>query len=219
MLTYAVGDVHGCFHLLRELLAEIDRHAAGRPRRYVFIGDYIDRGRDSAGVLALLREMQARPGAEVVCLKGNHEDLLMKALARPDLVPNWLFNGGNTTLASFRADGPAALPPDVLRWIEELPTSFEDERRCFVHAGLNPAHDRLSQSDHDRLWIREAFLGVEHDFGKFIVHGHTPRQDGEPDLRRHRVNIDTAAVYGGRLTAAVFEDGRDAPTAFLSAPR
>ncbi len=103
--------------------------------------------------------------------------------------------------------------------MKALPTSFEDEHRCFVHAGLNPARARRDQDEFDRLWIREAFLSVDHDFGKYVVHGHTPRQSGEPDVRRYRVNIDTAAVYGGKLTAGVFEDRQDAPVRFLQAPR
>ncbi|MDB5510665.1 MAG: serine/threonine protein phosphatase [Enterovirga sp.] len=219
MLTYAVGDIHGCRDHLADILRQIETHAAGRPRRLVFIGDYIDRGPDSAGVIATLRRLQAEPGAEVVCLMGNHEDLMLRALARPDFLDNWLFNGGDTMLASYGISAPEDLPPDVVAWVRSLPTSFEDERRCFVHAGLNPQLDRLSQRDHDRLWIRDQFLGVEHDFGKFVVHGHTPRQDGVPDLRRFRLNIDTAAVYGGRLTAAIFEDGQDGPIGYFHSPR
>jgi serine/threonine protein phosphatase 1 len=219
MLTYAVGDIHGCLDLLQELLRRIEADAARRAHRLVFLGDYIDRGPDSAGVIETLRNLQAERGADVICLRGNHEDLMLRALARPELLRNWLYNGGDAALASFGAAGPAELPDDVVAWVTGCPTFVEDQRRCFVHAGLRPGRSRFEQSDHDRLWIRDEFLLGEHDFGRFIVHGHTPRVDGRPDLRRYRVNLDTAAVYGGALTAARFGDEQDPPEAFLQAYR
>lgn len=219
MLTYAVGDIHGCRDLLDDLLAQIAADAGERPCRLVFVGDYIDRGPDSAGVVARLRDLQAERTGGVVCLMGNHEDLLLKALKRPEIMENWLYNGGGATLASYGVQDAGGLPPDVVDWVRSLPTSFEDERRCFVHAGLHPGAERDAQTDHDRLWIRDPFLSTECDFGRYVVHGHTPRQDGLPDVRRYRVNIDTAAVYGGRLTAAIFDDEAERPRGFLFSPR
>ncbi|MBV9075996.1 MAG: serine/threonine protein phosphatase [Methylobacteriaceae bacterium] len=219
MLTYAVGDSHGRLDLLQRLLAEIARHAGQRPHRLVFLGDYIDRGPDSAGVVATVRQLQAeRPDGTVVALKGNHEDFLLRSRTDPDVAETWLANGGEETLASYGARGVRELPADVLDWLARLPTAFEDEARVYVHAGLDPARPRDGQTDHDRLWIRERFLGQDHDFGKFVVHGHTPCRTGRPDLRPYRVNLDTAAVYGGRLTAGVFEDGTTPPVDFLSVP-
>ena len=219
MLTFAIGDIHGCRDLLVALLGRIDREAAGRDHRIVCLGDYIDRGPDSAGVLALLRDRQAAAApARLVCLKGNHEDLLLRAPTRPDMLALWLRNGGGETLASFGVSSPDDLPQEVVDWISRCPTSYDDGRRLFVHAGLNPAFDLLSQRDEDRLWIREPFLAVEHDFGRYVVHGHTPLVGGTPDMRRWRVNIDTAAVYGGRLTAAVFSGSEDRPADFLQVP-
>jgi serine/threonine protein phosphatase 1 len=220
MLTYAVGDVHGCLDLLQDILGRIDVDTAGRPYRLVLIGDYIDRGPDSAGVVRLLRRLQSERSADlVICLKGNHEDLLLRAVHKPEMLGNWLMNGGVATLESYGTDAIAGIPAEDLAWIAALPVAFEDERRCYVHAGLRPGRDRSAQSDHDRLWIREDFLAGDHDFGKYVVHGHTPRQDGRPEIRRHRVNIDTAAVYGGRLTAALFRDGQAGPEGFLQSPR
>ena len=215
MRTYAVGDIHGCLGLLVQLLGRIDVDAAGRPYRLVFIGDYIDRGEDSAGVIDRLRGLQAeRPGG-VICLKGNHEDLYLKSRGRPEVLRNWLYNGGDAMLASFGTSNPANIPADVTAWIAACPVSFEDEWRYFVHAGLRPGRLLDEQTEYDRLWIRDDFLLGDHDFGKFVVHGHTPRPDGRPDLRRHRLNLDTAAVYGGRLTAARFGSEQAAPEAFL----
>lgn len=169
-------------------------------------------------MVATLRDLQARRPGRVTCLKGNHEDMLLRAVRDPRAERHWLLNGGGEALASFGVERAAELPADVLRWIEGCPTAFDDGLRLFVHAGLNPAYGLADQVDDDRLWIRDAFLSAEHDFGRFVVHGHTPRRSGLPDVRRHRVNLDTAAVYGGRLTAGVFASGQASPVAFLSVP-
>jgi serine/threonine protein phosphatase 1 len=218
MLTYAVGDIHGCLDLLLELLGRIQADAAGRERRLVFLGDYIDRGPDSAGVIARLCELQAAEPEHVICLKGNHEDLMLKSIRRPDVLPVWLQNGGDAALDSFGCDDPAAVPANVVAWVRALPSHWEDGRRVFVHAGLRPGRDRLDQTDRDRLWIRDEFLRANYDFGKLVVHGHTPRLDGRPELWPHRVNLDTGAVYGGRLTAGIFSDAQTPPTGFLQSP-
>ena len=216
MLTFAIGDVHGHLELLAGLMRSIDGAAGGRPHRIVCLGDYVDRGPDSAGVIALLRERQAMAGrGRFVCLKGNHEDMLLAATRGGLDEIAWLENGGDGCLASFGVAATADLPEDVVAWIEACPTYFEDASRAFVHAGLDPTRDRLDQSDESRLWIRQPFLEGDHDFGRFVVHGHTPQRSGEPDVRRHRVNLDTAAAYGGPLTAAVFEDGSGPPVSFL----
>lgn len=217
MLTYAVGDVHGRLDLLKSVLARIEADAGGERHRLVFVGDYIDRGADSAGVIRTLQALQAERPGDVVCLKGNHEDLFLKSFGRPDVLRTWIYNGGDTMLASFGASGPESVPEDVVAWAAACPVSFEDERRYFVHAGLRPGRDLAAQTEQDRLWIRDEFLVGDHDFGKFVVHGHTPRPTGLPDLRRFRVNIDTAAVYGGRLTAARFTDAQAGPDGFIQA--
>jgi serine/threonine protein phosphatase 1 len=98
--------------------------------------------------------------------------------------------------------------------MEEQPTWREDGLRLFVHAGLRPGLPYNRQSDDDRLWIREGFLDVDYDFGKHVIHGHTPQLNG-PERRRFRTNIDTGAVYGGALTAAVLNEENAAPIAFL----
>lgn len=217
MLTFAIGDVHGCLDLLVDILGQIARTHPGRPRRIVVLGDLIDRGPDSAGVVRLLRTAQARDPARLICLRGNHEDLLLRAVDQASALATWLANGGHQTLASFRTDRLAGVPPDVIDWIAACPTFHDDGRRYFVHAGLNPELPLAKQRDADRLWIRDAFLRSDHEFGRYVVHGHTPQRGGRPDMRDTRVNIDTAACFGGRLTAAVFEDTEDRPVGFLQA--
>lgn len=218
MLTYAVGDIHGRADLLDALLAKIDAHAASRARRLVFLGDYVDRGPASSSVLNRVRLLQRHETLHVVCLKGNHEDMMLRAAAgNVEWDALWLRNGGDATLRSFGVRRVAEVPADMLDWLAARMTSFEDDRRCYVHAGLDPARDRLDQSDQDRLWIRDAFLAANHDFGKLVVHGHTPTRDGRPEIRPHRVNVDTGAVYGGPLTAAIFDEADDAPVGILQA--
>ncbi len=206
VVTYAIGDIHGCSDLLDALLARIERHAAGRDRKLVFLGDYVDRGPDSAAVLRTISRLQWAEPDSVVCLMGNHERMLLDALQTKDTEFHWLANGGEATLASFGAQEVADLPQTTLDWIEALPTLHDDELRWYVHAGFAPGTEPSVSSDHDRLWIREPFLTDDHDFGRHVVHGHTPQRRGKPEVRHFRTNLDTAAVYGGALTAGIFAD-------------
>lgn len=216
-LTYAIGDIHGCHGLLAGLLDKIRDHAADRPHRLVFLGDYIDRGPDSAGVIATLMDLQARDPENVICLKGNHEDMLLMAVADLGNALWWVENGGDATMASFGVKTPRAIPQQVVEWMANLPTLWEDESRYFVHAGFAPGIPVSQQTDRDKLWIREPFLSIDHDFGKHVVHGHTPVFSGLPELRPYRTNLDTAAVFGRALTAGIFDDRQISPGDFLQA--
>jgi serine/threonine protein phosphatase 1 len=213
-LTYAIGDVHGCADKLDHLLDRIRGHAAGQPMRLVFLGDYIDRGPDSRRVIATIRRLQSEIG-NVICLRGNHEAILLDALRTGD-EELWLLNGALQTLVSYDAMQAADLPREDVEWISSLRLSFDDGRRLFVHAGVNPLTSLERQTEQDLVWIREPFLSSDRDFGRLVVHGHTPLRTGRPDLRRNRLNLDTAAVYGGPLSAAVFTADKTWPVAFLS---
>ena len=216
MLTFAIGDVHGCLDKLTRLLDRCRHHGGDRPHRWVFVGDYVDRGPDSRGVVEMLLRLQRKAPKQVICLRGNHEAMMLEA-AHTNEEDLWLLNGGGETLASYRARVALDVPPAHLDWVAALPLSFDDGRRLFVHAGVNPFLPLDRQVERDILWIREPFLSSDRDFGRLIVHGHTPLATGVPDLRANRLNIDTAAVFGGPLTAAVFDDQRTEPVAFLSA--
>lgn len=217
-LTYAIGDIHGCLGHLDALLWQIADHAEDQPRRLVFLGDYVDRGPDSAGVVARVRALEAAEPGRVVCLLGNHEHMMLDALTAPARERLFLFNGGEATLSSYGVDRVHQVPRPDLDWLAARPRSHSDARRVFVHAGLNPAFAWDAQPDDDLVWIRDEFLDSEHDWGRFVVHGHTPRVDGRPDVRPRRVNLDTGAIYGGRLTAGIFGDDADGPVGFLSVP-
>jgi serine/threonine protein phosphatase 1 len=215
-LTYAIGDVHGQLALLVDLLSQIITHANGRSCKLVFLGDYIDRGPDSAGVVALVRRLQQQWPESVIGLKGNHEAMLLEVVREPAAIPWWLGSGGYATLASFGVSHPKDIPADFLSWIAGLPTLYEDEHRCFVHAGLHPGLSLSEQDDQTKLWIRDEFLSVDYDFGKHVVHGHTPCETGSPEVRPYRTNLDTGAVFGGPLTAGVFMDERGPAVEFLT---
>lgn len=215
-LTFAIGDIHGAVHKLQQLLTRCEDHAGGRPRRYVFLGDYIDRGPDSAGVLRVVRDLATRL-PDVVALMGNHEAMLLAVIDGAVDPKNWLGQGGLMTLRSFGVADVGALPRGDVDWLRTLPVTKDDGRRFFVHAGVDPRLPLDAQDESDLLWIREPFLADERDYGRLIVHGHTPLASGTPDWRGNRLNLDTGAVFGGPLTAAVFGDDATPPVAFLQA--
>ena len=203
---YVIGDVHGCLIKLTTLVKLCRADAGKHPARFIFLGDYIDRGPDSRGVIEYLMALQKDQPDDAICLMGNHEDMLLAAVDAPDWEENWLRNGGIQTLQSYGAATVAGIPPDHIYWMRNLPKFHDDGQRFFVHAGIHPSRPLSRQDEHDFLWIREPFLSSPRDFGRLIVHGHTPLKTGRPDIRTNRLNLDTAAVYGGPLTAAVFED-------------
>jgi serine/threonine protein phosphatase 1 len=216
-LIYAIGDIHGSLAKLTTLIARCEQHAGGRSTTFVFLGDYIDRGPDSAGVIRTLMSLQSRPQTPVVALKGNHEALALEAVhgaARPTF---WLKQGGKQTLRSYRVRRARDLPRDHIEWLRSLPLSHDDGHRFFVHAGIDPQIPLDEQTERELLWIREPFLSDSRDHGRLIVHGHTPQSRGKPDWRGNRLNLDTGAVFGGPLTAAVFAGAERDPSGYLQA--
>jgi serine/threonine protein phosphatase 1 len=159
-------------------------------------------------------DMQLANPAGVIALCGNHEDMLLNA-HKHDAVVEWLENGGSATLRSYGVAAPSLIPSDHLTWLEGLPDHYDDGQRFFVHAGIRPGVPLHQQRRHDLLWIREPFLSSSIDHGRLIVHGHTPLRDGQPDLRSNRINLDTGAVYGRPLTAAVFDESTRRPVDIL----
>jgi len=216
-LIYAIGDIHGSLRKLRALLARCHGHAQGRRASFVFLGDYIDRGPESAGVVRDLIALQARLRDQVVALKGNHEAFALDVIDAATPAEHWLSQGGTQTLRSYGVADASALPREHVDWLRALPLSYDDGRRFFVHAGVDPDKALDAQDEHDMLWIREPFLSDRSDHGRLVVHGHTPLESGAPDLRRNRLNLDTGAVFGGPLTAAVFTNAQTAPIGFLQA--
>lgn len=213
--TYAIGDIHGCLDKLERLVQLCELDADDQCARFVFLGDYIDRGPDSRGVVQYLMAFQAYIPERVICLKGNHEDMLLSAVEDESREDHWLRNGGTQTLYSYQVPTAFDLPRNHLDWLRSLPLSYDDGLRFFVHAGVHPDRPFDQQDEHDLLWIREPFLSSEKDLSRLVVHGHTPLASGVPEQRRNRLNIDTGAVYGRPLSAAVFSERETASQQFL----
>ena len=220
MIHYAITDCHGRLDMLEAAYDAIVAHAAGRPARVVFMGDAIDRGPDSKGCIdRLIRGAQAANFAGQVNLMGNHEEMMADALAGDArATAHWFDNGGVETLRSYTGASDAdlaismvefELPPDHAAWLVGLDWSFETDTHIFVHAGIPPgmtlAQTLVDPSTRRQLiWIRGRFLSTPYDFGKHVVHGHSPV--GRVDFTNDppfRTNLDTGAVYGGPLTVGV----------------
>lgn len=215
---FAIGDVHGCLTQLVnlvEICRQLDRDGV---RTFVFLGDYVDRGPASKGVVDFLIDLQ-RNDSRTICLRGNHEQMLMD-VSQPDRsdrdLMTWFGNGGEATLQAYGVDDPMDLPPEHLAWMRELPLIHEDSFRFFVHAGIRPGVPLDAQNPHDLLWIREPFLISTEPHASYVVHGHSPTANRLPDLRANRLNLDVGACFGGRLTAAAFVSDQRFPTDFIT---
>jgi serine/threonine protein phosphatase 1 len=217
---YAIGDIHGRADLLERLAGRIADDLARHARCEsvsIFLGDYIDRGSDSREVIDRLA--RAAFPTPIVTLRGNHEEVMLRFLDDPDELARWAAFGGEAALASYGVDpclemqrGGAAgvraalldcFPASHRRFLEETRLCVEYGDYFFCHAGVRP-HVPLDRQDPDDLkWIRYEFLDYRGDFGKVVVHGHTPHHVVES--LPNRINVDTQAYRTGVLTAAVLE--------------
>jgi serine/threonine protein phosphatase 1 len=212
--VYAIGDIHGCDVQLANLYEIVAEDLARRPVDVpvlLHIGDYVDRGADTAGVLRRLLVGSPVPGMQVVNLVGNHDETMLHALSgdRP-AATDWLFAGGRPALESYGIDPdsprerwPENVPPEHLDFLRNLTLTHREGGYFFVHGGIRPGVPLDRQAREDLLRMRQPFLYSEMDFGAVVVHGHTPVK--EPVVRHNRVAIDTGAVFGGKMTCLVLE--------------
>lgn len=215
--VYAIGDVHGELQLLRELEDRIATDAAGAGGEcwMVVLGDVIDRGPSSAQVIDhLMRPPPA--GLRRFVLKGNHEGMFVDLVRDPRPPAAWLDLGGRETLQSYGVPTrhlevkldprtfanivSTFVPKEHIGFLEALPVALETPSAIFVHAGLQPGIPLEEQLEDDLLWFRDGFAADYEEFGRVVVHGHTPRD--EALVTPFRVAIDTGACVSGRLTAA-----------------
>lgn len=229
MRSYAIGDIHGHLDLLQgahDLIAADMAREGAAP--VVHVGDLIDRGPDSRGVIDFLMQGQ-RAGQDWVVLKGNHDRMMTLFLQDPQAQDPgmrsglaWLHPklGGGSTLSSYgvhaatdrplahvHADALAAVPQAHRDWLAARPTQLRLGDCLFVHAGIRPGTAFEAQAEDDLVWIREPFLSDPRDHGALIVHGHTALDAAT--LYANRLNLDSGAAYGGPLSAVAIE-GRDA---------
>jgi serine/threonine protein phosphatase 1 len=220
---YVIGDIHGRSDLLDQMVEKIELDMGQYPGPQcltVTLGDYIDRGPDSRGVLDRLARNPFP--TRYVALKGNHEELLDSFLRDPSIGHHWRRLGGLETIHSYGVPVSAlmtgrgfeqackalklAIPNEHLRFLGSLKTSLTTSKFFLWHAGVRPGILLQGQKDDDLLWIREQFLTSTMDFGKIVIHGHSPNE--WPEVRPNRINIDTGAFATGRLTCLVVERER-----------
>ena len=220
---YTIGDIHGRLDLLNDLLERIEKDDAARDvakTTLVFLGDLVDRGPDSRGVVERVMQLK-RKDPSIVLLKGNHEEIMINAY-RGDKAVAALFNrvGGRATLLSYgiseEAYDSASLselielirshvPKDHIAFLDNFGDWHAAGDYLFVHAGIRPGVELEKQAVSDLRWIRREFLSYEGDHGKMVVHGHTITE--QVDERPNRIGIDTGAFFSGRLSALCLEGG------------
>ena len=216
---YAVGDVHGradCLAVIFDLIADDRAQSPPVRSQIVMLGDYTDRGPHSMQVIETLADLTR--DADFICLKGNHDQWLEEFLVAPENGDAFLYWGGMETLASYGVDFSSPrqsnamlsrelgrkMPKKHRRFLGELRFQHVAGDYFFAHAGVRPGIPLEEQDPHDLMWIRDEFLLHEGDFGKVIVHGHTPGMD--VDIRRNRINADSRAYETGRLSCIVLEN-------------
>jgi serine/threonine protein phosphatase 1 len=195
---FIVGDIHGCLRMLRQMMQRIP----WRPDvdRLIFLGDYIDRGEDSRGVIEAVMEISST-SERVDCLLGNHERILLDFVEGRD-VSTFFLNGGTSTLNSYRVFqqryGEALIPAEHVAFLRSLRSWVELDDYYVIHAGLRPGVELESQRQEDLLWIRDAFIFSNYRFKKRVIFGHTPFS--QPLVMENKIGLDTGAVYGNKLT-------------------
>ena len=224
-----VGDVHGCLRLLLDSMKRLEAHIEtvedwdDLHSRLVFVGDYVDRGEQSAEVLKWIFDLQRSLPYDVHCLMGNHERMMLDFLDDPaGRGARWLRNGGLQTLASYKIGGvrersdveelteaslklEAAMGKAQLEWLRNLPKIYKSGNVCVAHAAMDPYLEPEDQSSQTLMWGHNEFMTTAREDDLWVVHGHTIVK--EPQIRQSRISIDTGAYHSGRLTMAIIEQG------------
>jgi serine/threonine protein phosphatase 1 len=212
---FAVGDIHGCSDEPALLIRHLEQaEGLSDDDLLIFVGDFIDRGPDTKGVIDLMLDVKRRfPRTRF--LKGNHEDMLLDFLGFGGrLGQAFLYNGGLETIQSYGIsvfaapeEMVSAFPPEHFKFLNELESIVRAGSFLFAHAGLNPLRDLNAQNDSDVFWIRDEFIGSVHSFGATVVFGHTPHQEIVLHLP-FKIGIDTGLVFGNKLTCLEVTTGK-----------
>ena len=206
MKKFVIGDVHGNYEELMDLLDKINPNL--RQDQLIYLGDYIDRGPQSYKVIRFLIDLQNNYGKEhVVLLRGNHEDMAIENIEHGRID---CFNGYDITFMDFIKNNDSI--ENYYEFFKGLPLYYEDESFIYVHGGIRPGIAMERQEKNDLLWIREEFFKSSLTFIKPVIFGHTPTNNiigtYSPFIKKDRIGIDTGIVYGGRLTALEIHDGK-----------
>ncbi|MGE5307238.1 MAG: metallophosphoesterase family protein [Alphaproteobacteria bacterium] len=211
MHCFVIGDIHGC---VRELACLIENLPLRPQDKLVFLGDYIDRGPDSRGVVSYLLELRKENSYDLVFLKGNHEDMLLSYLGLAGQHGDMFFyNGGQATLASYGLSSQDlssetvlnAIPPGHIHFYQSLKGYCEVGHYLCVHAGIHPQKSLAEQTEAELLWIRNKFIYSSHPLPYTVLFGHTPQTDVYYDLP-YKIGLDTGLVYGNKLSCLETEE-------------
>lgn len=227
-LTYAFGDIHGCYAELLDLFEQAQQHLkrarAGEEEvkaRFIFLGDYVDRGPMSRQVIEFLAYLHEHADEEVVTLLGNHEAMMIAAdRGTRDDCSLWVMNGGSQTLDSYEHDGVDSVKDQHITFLksDKFRLYYHDEKmdRLFVHAGVMPHLKLDEQVTKAFQWIREPFLSHigKYAAAAYVVHGHTPQYSAH--VRDNRCNLDSACVFGYELSCGVFDETQLEPLEVLT---
>ena len=222
MRTFAIGDIHGCYYTLLELMNKLPLESGDK---IIFLGDYIDRGLHSKQVVQYVKEMA--DAGQAIALLGNHEKMCIDTYnGSGHWGQTWRNNGAEQTVDSYDARSPEdkIMPPmfdterrdewnanlpkvsnEHITWMESLPLTHEDEKYIYVHAGINPDYPMNEQVEDDLLWIRNKFLNCPTQYPKIVVFGHTALE--KPIIKHNFIGLDTGCVYGNFLSAMCMESG------------
>ena len=209
MRTIVIGDVHGCYNELKEMIKILETEGEYKKGidKLVFLGDYIDRGDNSRQVIEFIRNLQME-NDNVIALMGNHEDMLLDYIDNNN--EDWLWNGCRSTIDSYEGFDEQFF--EDIQWIRTLPVYHEDEHCVYVHAGINPYKPMEEQDSFNMMWVRNEFIYNGKEYHKKVIFGHTPTANLSEEWKPVRtyagnIDIDTGCVYGGALTALIIDDG------------
>lgn len=209
MRTIVIGDIHGCYEELKELVTSMKESGEYNEStdKLIFLGDYIDRGSNSRMVIKFIRELQ-KENKNVVALMGNHEDMLIEYYNGLDY--SWIYNGHKNTLDSYKGYDKQFWS-DV-NWMKNLPLYHEDENFVYVHGGVDVDKPMEEQDKHTLLWVRDKFIYDERKYYKRVIFGHTPTmylgmEDKPVVTFAENIAMDTGCVYDGKLSALIIDDG------------
>lgn len=207
MRTLAVGDIHGCRNALVALMKAVK---PTKEDRLIFLGDYVDRGPDSKGVIDWI--LKHREKRETITLRGNHEKMMMDSRGSYFDLTLWMPSGGEATFKSYGIESNRAwthlVPEEHWSFLEQTARWFETDSHIYVHASLDPERDLADQADEALFWLKLDSMRKRHKSGKTIVCGHTRQSSGEILNIGHAICIDTAACGGQWLTCVDAEAGR-----------
>lgn len=193
-MLWAIGDIHGCLKSLERLISEI---SPNENDKLIFLGDYIDRGPDSKGVVDYLIELSKR--INCVFIRGNHEQMLLDVVDNKDDTYLWLINGAQATWRSYGSLQSLISNEEHMEFYRNTKFYHIEDNYLFVHAGVRPKILLDKQDMRDLIWIREEFITKNHGLGYVVVFGHTPFENAL--IMEDKIGIDTGCVYGGKLTA------------------